>query len=148
MQKKDYLCSRRLCVKVRKTTFQKETKQASTLFNNMKFRNFIILFTVLYSAVCIAQNTPFSSGMSSTSSSMMQTGSAYTPQISPVGAGSPMDMTSTGPSNRRNAFETPGEANQSTESPVGEPYILLIFAAVAAAVVYIKQRKASQQISE
>ena len=34
----------------------------------------------------------------------------------------------------------PGE--QSKESPVGEPFVLLLFAAVAAVVVFVRQRRA------
>ena len=45
-------------------------------------------------------------------------------------------------SNRRNAFVDPGETDRSEESPIGDAWSLLIFAALAAGVIYIKQRKA------
>ena len=53
---------------------------------------------------------------------------------SAVGAdasGQELDIT-----NRRNGFIKPDNPNSSDESPVGEPWVLLFFAAVAAGVVY------------
>lgn len=43
---------------------------------------------------------------------------------------------------RKNGFIKPGDPNTSEESPVGEPWILLLFTAVAAAVVAWRQRRA------
>lgn len=43
---------------------------------------------------------------------------------------------------RKNGFIKPGDPNTSEESPVGEPWILLLFAAVAAAIVALRQRRA------
>ena len=45
-------------------------------------------------------------------------------------------------SNRRNAFESPDDPNRDPESPIGDAWPLLFFAALAAGVIYIKQRKA------
>ncbi|MBQ4508876.1 MAG: hypothetical protein II970_08280 [Paludibacteraceae bacterium] len=78
-------------------------------------------------------------------SSMMQSGSSYSSQISPVGAEnitySSMDAPS-GVSNRRNGFLTPGDPNGDTESPIGAPYIMLLFTGVAATAVAIRRKKA------
>ena len=45
-----------------------------------------------------------------------------------------------GISNRKNGFITPSDPNTSTESPVGEPWIMLIFAAVAALTITLRKR--------
>ena len=44
-------------------------------------------------------------------------------------------------SGRRNAIGNPGNPNPNEESPIGEPWIMLAFAVMAAGVIYIKQRK-------
>ena len=44
-------------------------------------------------------------------------------------------------SNRKNGFVDPGEHGKE-ESPIGDAWSLLIFAALGAGVIYIKQRKA------
>jgi hypothetical protein len=46
-----------------------------------------------------------------------------------------------GISNRRNSFIKPGDPNSSDESPIGEPWVMLIFAAAAAVVVAIRGKK-------
>lgn len=47
-------------------------------------------------------------------------------------------------SNRKNGFVDSGEHGRE-ESPIGEPWILLAFAAAAAGVVYIKRRSATKK---
>ena len=47
-------------------------------------------------------------------------------------------------SNRKNGFVDSGEHGKE-ESPIGEPWILLAFAAAAAGVVYIKRRSATKK---
>ena len=78
-------------------------------------------------------------------SSMMQSGSSYSSQISPVGAEN-IDFSSasapSGVSNRRNGFITPGDPNTDPESPVGSPYIMLLFAVAAATVAAIRRKRA------
>jgi hypothetical protein len=51
-----------------------------------------------------------------------------------------------GMSGRRNAgdFGHPDDPNKDPESPVGEPWIMLAFAAMGAGVIYLKQRKRSE----
>lgn len=47
-------------------------------------------------------------------------------------------------SNRRNVGGVQGDpGDQSDESPVGEAWVMLLFGAVAAAVVFVRQRKAA-----
>ena len=46
--------------------------------------------------------------------------------------------------NRKNGFVDSGEHGRE-ESPIGEPWILLAFAAAAAGVVYIKRRSATKK---
>lgn len=50
-----------------------------------------------------------------------------------------------GISNRKNGFFTPSDPDQSTESPVGEPWIMLIFAAVAALTITLRKRLQKSQ---
>lgn len=46
-----------------------------------------------------------------------------------------------GISNRKNGFVTPSDpGDRSEESPVGEPWIMLIFAAVAALTITLRKR--------
>ena len=42
---------------------------------------------------------------------------------------------------RKNGFIKPGDPNTSNQSPIGEPWILLLFAAAAAIVVAWRRRK-------
>ena len=51
-----------------------------------------------------------------------------------------------GMSGRRNAgnFGHPDDPNKDPEPPVGEPWIMLAFAAMGAGVIYLKQRKRSE----
>ena len=47
--------------------------------------------------------------------------------------------------NRKNGFDNPADPERDPESPIGEPWILLAFAAAAAGVVYIKRRSATKK---
>ena len=47
------------------------------------------------------------------------------------------------PSNRRNVGGVQGDPGDQGPSPVGEAWVMLLFAAVAAAVVFVRQRKAA-----
>jgi hypothetical protein len=51
---------------------------------------------------------------------------------------------SNAPSNRRNLGGVGDPGNQSQESPVGEAWVMLFFAAVAALVVFVRQRRAAE----
>ena len=46
--------------------------------------------------------------------------------------------------NRKNGFVDPGEHGKE-ESPIGDAWSLLVFAALAAGVVYIKRRSATKK---
>ena len=48
---------------------------------------------------------------------------------------------------RQNGFPHPSDPDQSLESPVGEPWIMLIFAAVAAILITIRKQLQQQRIS-
>ena len=65
--------------------------------------------------------------------------SETTPVYSSVG-GSSTDEGHT-PSNRRNLTGGGDPGHQSNQSPVGEAWVMLFFAAVAALVVYIRRRR-------
>lgn len=51
---------------------------------------------------------------------------------------------SNAPSNRRNLGGVGDPGTQSPESPVGEAWVMLFFAAVAALVVFVRQRRAAE----
>ena len=51
------------------------------------------------------------------------------------------DSDSYGITNRKNGFNQPSEEGGSNESPLGDAWSLLIFAAIGAGVIFIKQRK-------
>ena len=71
---------------------------------------------------------------------MMNTGTVPTP-----GDGEPdLEMTS-GP---RRAFDVGGESGQSEEFPIGEPWILLLFAAALAATTAIRLRRRQPAVGE
>ena len=44
-------------------------------------------------------------------------------------------------SNRRNAFDNPSDPERDPESPIGEPWILLAFAAAAAVVITLRKKQ-------
>ena len=46
-----------------------------------------------------------------------------------------------GITNRKNSFNKPSEEGGSNESPLGDAWSLLIFAAIGTGVIFIKQRK-------
>lgn len=89
-------------------------------------------------------------------STLQGSGSQYTPQVAPVGSVQPMPVQSTAGSlpspisGRRRVdddevsgdFDSPEEANKSDQSPVGEPWALLGFAAAACGIVFLHRRKA------
>ena len=83
-------------------------------------------------------------------SSMQGSGSAYSSQVTAVGATQAADMGTTTsanyspgrPGSIRRGFDTGGETGQSTESPIGEPWVLAIFAAVFAGVIAVRRRRA------
>ncbi len=85
-----------------------------------------------------------------TTSTMQLSGSAYSPQVTPVGASSvesglPGDETSnyTGSRKARKSFEPNQEMEeQDTGSPIGDAALpLMLFAAAAAATVAIRNRR-------
>ena len=91
-----------------------------------------------------------------TSTSSYSFGSTYSPAqtlYTPFSNETPGSQNngSNGPariSNRKNGFENPSDPERDPESPIGEPWILLAFAAAAAGVVYIKRRSAVQEMSK
>ena len=135
------------------------------LFSKMVAVLLLIFFPVLASANPIYQSssnrnsTPSTVGASSmqympesyqmTSTSNYKTGTTLSPvkTYSPFSNESPSSDNSLGTiggetasqEERKDGFITP---NDPLRPPVGEPWILLVFAALAAGVIYIKQRKA------
>ncbi len=106
----------------------------------------IILAGQLLAAPAMAQD--FQS-----TSTMLGSGSQYAPQVSPVGAEAPISDPSVGSygstesegRHRRNAFINGPESGKSSESPAGDGWGLLAFAAAGAGVVYLRRRKAGKE---
>ena len=108
-------------------------------------------------------NEEFSSASQSASSSSASIAHAraLTAQLHkttyvPFSAATPSDITAQQIDNqsqpaairgRQNGFPHPGDPDQSTESPVGEPWIMLIFAAIAALFVALRNKWLQQKIS-
>jgi len=85
-------------------------------------------------------------------STMQGSGSAYSPQVTAVGAAEVTDMATTtesyspasGPHRARKDFVDPSNpGNQSTEFPIGDAVLPLLFMSLAfAGVVYFRKRRA------
>jgi len=82
-------------------------------------------------------------------SPMMQSGSNYSSPIAPVGADNITYTDAAGApsriSGRRNIdddFITPTDGNVDNESPIGTPYILLLFAIASCTATYLSRHTA------
>lgn len=89
-------------------------------------------------------------------SAMRPSGSQYSPSVTPVGSQTPNYVESRAGSlpgsvsGRRNAameaddFDSPEEEGRSEEYPVGDGWVMLLFAALCAGGIYLKRRKTAQ----
>jgi hypothetical protein len=119
--------------------------------------------TALYQSSSSKYASPTSIGASSyrvepasyqmTNTSAYQVGTTYNPAqtlYTPFSNENPSNSGSNGPSRiggRKNdvgtgGFDTDKDPNRGNEPPIGDAWSLLIFAALAAGVIYFKQRKA------
>lgn len=103
-----------------------------------------VLFASLLPAAAEAQDWQ--------TSTMPGSGSEYSSQVTAPGASYVGDMASTTeanspgrPTGKRRSFDTGSETQQSSESPIGEPWVLLAFAAGAAAVIAARRRRGSAE---
>lgn len=100
--------------------------------------------------------TPVSAQVYSTEQEPQHSYNAYQPTVyEPFGSSLPSESNpvysnaqggsdrNNAPSDRRNLGGIGDPGNQSNQSPVGEAWVMLLFAAVAAAVVFVRQRKAA-----
>ncbi|MCQ2310252.1 MAG: hypothetical protein MJZ64_00670 [Paludibacteraceae bacterium] len=105
----------------------------------MKKFNLILVLLVSATAFVSAQ------AFQSTSSEMMNTGSSLSSNIYGVGAEdmdySMASTTSNGPARRTLGGVTEDEEERSGQSPIGAPYIMLLFAAATGAVIALRRRK-------
>lgn len=105
----------------------------------------IIMAVVLFALPTMAQQEQWQT------STMQSSGSAYSSQVTPVGATSaPNEATTTTsyapgrPGTVKTGFITPGEGgSQSDQSPIGEPWVLAIFAAAFAAVIAVRRKRSN-----
>lgn len=110
------------------------------------------LFLIMLLAVI-----PLSAQDFQSTSTMRPSGSSYSSSVTPVGSetpayvGSSVGSLPSSVSERRGAameeddFDSPFDPNRSDESPVGEAWVLLAFAAAGAGVVYLRRRKAGKE---
>ncbi len=105
----------------------------------------LIMAVALMALPAMAQQEQWQS-----TSAMQSSGSAYSPQVTAVGAtAAPSEATTTTashapgrPGTVKTGFITPGEGgSQSTESPIGEPWVLAIFATAFAAVIAVRRKR-------
>ena len=86
-----------------------------------------------------------STGMQS--QQIMSSGSAYTGTVyEPFGNTTPSEanQAAKAPGGPRRAFDTTGDYGGSEESPVGEPWILILFALGFMGIIFIRKRKLNQ----
>jgi len=115
----------------------------------MKTCKCIILIIVLsVSTIVSAQFTLVEQPNSDLGSSMpsgMASGSGYTSTVYDAGAynifETPAETEQRVAANARRGFITPGDINQSNESPIGAPWVMLVFAALAAGWAYLRHHR-------
>lgn len=103
-----------------------------------------VMVALLVSAPVTAQNQ-----QEWQTSTMVGSGSAYSPQVTEVGATTvSSNVTTTTESyspaqtpNRAKKFDTGAESGQSNESPIGEPWILAVFALAFGGVIFLRRRR-------
>lgn len=112
----------------------------------MKNRIFIVLVAFAFGWCLSASAQDFSTG-----SDMMNSGSSYSSNVGAVGstqAEAMYETTADYPTNTQRAGArktTPGgmgDWDQSDKSPIGEPLVMLLFAAAAGAIIAVRRRKA------
>ena len=108
----------------------------------MKNRIFIVLVAFAFGWCLSASAQDFNTG-----SDLMNTGSSYSSNVGSVGSTNVDAMYSTASSPTRTVgarkVENPGlpeGGEQDPGSPIGEPLVMLLFAAAAGAVVALKRR--------
>lgn len=107
--------------------FGLDTQAQEYAFGGNVFSNTNVAAYELYSYMCDGNTpvyTPFSDYLPSDGAAEM------------AGLNTPSRIT-----NRRNGFITPGDVNQDPESPIGEPWIMLVFAGVAGVAIAAKQKR-------
>lgn len=109
--------------------------------------------------LCIALmllSAPLAAQNFQSTSALRPSGSQYSPSVAPVGSltpnyiESPAGSLPSATSGRRNAameaddFDSPEEEGRSDQYPVGDGWVMLVFAALCAGGIYLKRRKAAQ----
>jgi hypothetical protein len=147
------------------STFVRTTHTTHPLLEMSKM--VVVLLLIFFPAIALANpvyqsssnhsSTPSTVGASSmqyqlesykmANTSTYQVGTTYNPAstvYAPFSDETPSNSGQNGQSRisgRRNAIGNPGNPNPNEEPPIGDAWSLLIFAALAAGVIYIKQRK-------
>ncbi len=108
------------------------------------------LFMIIMAVALIALPTMAQQQEWKSTSSMQGTGSSYAPQVTSVGATTVSEMATTtetyspakAPGGPRK-LGTPGDTTPSTQSPIGDAVLPLLFLSLAfCGVIYLRRRKA------
>lgn len=115
---------------------------------------FVVLFALSWNVVCVSAEDMCGGGVcfEDVNGSMVSSGSSMMSSSSVQGAFSgslPSERTAEsmgmvgagGVTTRRNGFIVPGDVNQDPESPIGEPWVLLVFAGIACVVIVVRQKR-------
>ena len=112
---------------------------------DMKRIVMIIMAAALVALPTMAQQQEWQS-----TSTMQGSGSAYSPQVTAVGAVTASEMATTtyspakAPSGPRRGFDHGGETGQSTESPIGDAVLpMLLCAAVFCGVIALRRKRSA-----
>ena len=119
-----------------------------------KFLEVITIIMVLGALTACLIPANAQTSMEWQSATLQGSGSAYAPQITPVGATSAVSEATTtqsyspaqAPAGPRRGFDVGGETGRSDESPIGDAVLpLMMMAVLFSSVVYIRRRKAVKE---
>ncbi len=119
-------------------------KYKNIMKNIMRKLVMIIMAAALMALPTVAQDWQ-------STSTMQGSGSAYSPQVTAVGAAEVTDLATTtesyspakGPARARKGFDTGAETGQSSEFPIGDAVLPMMLMSLAfAGVVYFRKRHA------
>ena len=116
---------------------------------NLTIISIIAVVVLTFGLVAVAQAQPQAEAPSYSIGSVNntnQTGSSYSSTVYAVGDNSAPSSApgARGISGPRRDFDTGAESGQSDESPVGEPFVLLLMVALFAAVVAFRTRNSAR----
>lgn len=140
-------------VRERETHVRQSVNLTDTCMRKI-FDFFCVLFALLLNGVYVSAEDMCSGGVcfADVNGSMVLSGSSVSSLSSVQGAFSgslPSERTAEsigmvgadGVTTRRNGFIIPGDVNQDPESPIGDPWVLLLFAGIVCVVIVVRQKR-------